>query len=224
MIDDDPIVREIVAAYLLGHGLVVIEAADAPAALAVARAAPIDLAVVDINLPDGSGLDLVDELRRVGDCAVIYMSSRGSAADRIRGLANGDDYMVKPVEPGELLARVRAVLRRYMRSAAGATSVVELMGWTLDLVRRELADADGTLIRLTRAEFDLFAALVQSRGVALSREYLVEVVASAEASTQPRTIDVMISRIRRKLSEARQPAPRILTTPGQGYRFERILV
>lgn len=222
VIDDDAIVREIVVAYMRGEGEAIVEAADAASALAAMRAAPCDLAIVDFNLPDGSGLELAEQLRRVRDCAVIFMTSRGSADDRVRGLASGDDYIVKPIEVRELLARVQAVLRRYRRSAAGGgiDSVINLAGWTLDFVRRELADAQGSVVRLTRAEFDLFAALVQARGVPLSREYLVEVVASADAATQPRTIDVMVSRIRRKLAVGSRSAPRIMTSPGQGYRFE----
>jgi two-component system torCAD operon response regulator TorR len=224
IVEDDPIVRNVVTAYLCANGFETDIAADAATARAKVVAGGFDLALVDVNLPDGSGFDLVERLRRHHDIAVIYMTSLGSSNARVRGLeSGGDDYIVKPVEVRELLARVRAVLRRYQRVAAPppqvGVPVIEFSGWTLDLVRRELADPSGTLIRLTRAEFDLLAALVQAGGAALSRDYLLEVVSSAESDTKARTIDVMVSRIRKKLGTASSP-PRIVTQLGAGYRFE----
>jgi DNA-binding response OmpR family regulator len=177
--------------------------------------------LVDVNLPDGLGFDLVKRLRAQQDMPVIYVTSRGAADDKIQGFdSGGDDYIVKPVDVRELLARVRAVLRRCARPPGADESVFGLCGWTLDLVRRELVDSQGAVVRLTRAEFDLFAALFRGGQVPLHRDYLVEVVASSEASTKARTVDVLISRIRRKLSHASQPAPRIVTRTGEGYLLE----
>ncbi len=225
IIEDDPIVAEIVAAYLTANGFSACIASDAAHGLAMFSERAVDLAIIDVNLPDGSGIDLVPRLRVVRDCAVIFLTSLGAADDRIRGLeTGGDDYIVKPVELRELLARVRAVLRRYRHSPPArplptGVTVLDIAGWTLDLVRRELADPGGALIRLTRAEFDLLAALAQANGVALSRDYLLEVVASAESESKARTIDVMVSRVRRKLASGHQPAPRIVTRQGEGYSF-----
>lgn len=226
VIEDDSIVRRVVVASLEAQGFVVAEATDAAMACARFAQAPFDLAIVDINLPGENGFELVARLRAIRDVAVIYMTSLGSPAARIRGLETGDDYLVKPVDLGELAARVRAVLRRFRRPVTGQgvrlqVPIIEFHGWTLDLVRRELADPAATLMRLTRAEFDLLAALVQADGRVLSREYLLEVVSSAESETLPRTIDVMISRIRKKLGKAAPPVPQILTIKGAGYRFER---
>ena len=218
VVEDDVIASEIAAAYLRDGGIDAIEARSSESALACFAAQPIDLALVDVNLPDGLGFDLVKRLREHRDMAVIYLTSRGAADDKMQGFATGgDDYIVKPVDVRELLARVRAVLRRTARPPERNESVFVFSGWTLDLVRRELADGDGALVRLTRAEFDLFAALFRGGATPLHRDYLVEVVASSDASTKARTVDVLISRIRRKLRQAAQPAPCILTRTGQGY-------
>ncbi len=226
IIEDDPIVAEIVAGYLMANEFSARIAGDAAQGLAMFTECAVDLAIIDVNLPDGSGFDLVPRLRASRDCGVIFLTSLGAADDRVRGLeTGGDDYIVKPVELRELLARVRAVLRRYRhetpapRPLSGGVPVLDIAGWTLDLVRRELADPGGALIRLTRAEFDLLAALAQANGVALSRDYLLEVVASAESQSKARTIDVMVSRVRRKLAAGHQPSPRIVTRQGEGYSF-----
>ena len=218
VVEDDIIASEIAAAYLRQGGLQAVEARNAASALACFAAHPIDLALVDVNLPDGLGFDLVKSLRAHQDMAVIYLTSRDASDDKMRGFeTGGDDYIVKPVEERELLARVRAVLRRTGRPPERGDSVFAFCGWTLDLVRRELVDGKARLVRLTRAEFDLFAALFRSGGTPLHRDYLVEVVASSEATTKARTVDVLVSRIRRKLAQAAQPAPRIVTRTGEGY-------
>jgi two-component system torCAD operon response regulator TorR len=225
VIEDDAIVREVVTRYLDSNGFEVEAVADAAAAMARFAARAFDLLIIDVNLPDASGIDLAQRLRSRRDIAVIFLTGLGSPDARVRGLeSGGDDYIVKPVEVRELLARVRAVLRRYRRDtgnvAPKTVPVIEFQGWTLDLVRRELADPAGAMVRLTRAEFDLFAALVQAAGGPLSRDYLLEVVSSAESGTKARTIDVMVSRIRKKLAAAAPPAPRIVTQAREGYRFE----
>jgi len=224
IVEDDIICREIVGAHLKAQGFSTLEAVDFASGVAAFASHPVDLLITDINLPDGLGFDLVKTLRAQRDCAAIYLTSRGGSDDRVRGLeAGADDYVVKPFDMPELTARVRAVLRRYRRQSASpakADTVIVLAGWTLDLVRRELADPQGQLVRLTRAEFDLFAALAQSGAKPLSRDYLVEVVSSADSATRERTIDVMISRIRRKLAFVNHPAPQIITQQGQGYRFK----
>lgn len=224
IIEDDPIVSEIIAAYLCKHGMRSIEARDCASARTLAKQQPFDLALVDVNLPDGSGFDLVKDLRRQHDCGVIYITSLDGTEHRIHGLENGgDDYLVKPVDVRELLARVRSVLRRYQRTSSAAPRadlrVVEVAGWTIDLVRREIADPLAQIVPLTRAEFDLLAALAVADGMTLSRDYLIEVIGSVGSDTKSRSVDVIVSRIRRKLGAAAPPNPIIETCKGEGYRF-----
>lgn len=219
LVEDDIIAREIVAAQLRAAGIDLIEASTVAKALTAARRQPFDLVVLDVNLPDGDGFDLALQLRRERDVPVIYMTTRGAVEDRLHGFdTGGDDYLVKPIDVRELLARIRAVLRR-RASPPGAEreKVVAFSGWTLDLVRRELTDANGDLVQLTRAEFDLFAALYHGGTGPLHRDYLLEVVASAYSTTKLRTIDVMVSRIRRKLAVGSPMGPRIITKIGEGY-------
>lgn len=219
LVEDDPIFSEIVAAHLQKEGLRVVCAQDVAGGLRLFSELPIDLVLADVNLPDGLGRDMVRRMKLRRDCATIYVTQLGGSEDRLLGLSQGDDYIVKPIDLHELTARVRAVLRRYQRG--GVDRVIELADWTLDIVRRELADANGAVLRLTRAEFDLLAALAQAGGKPLSREYLVEVIGSVEAPTNLRTVDVLISRIRRKLAVAASTAPRILTVQAQGYVLAR---
>jgi len=219
VVEDDIIAREIVAAHLRASGIDIVEASTVATALAAAKRQRFDLVLLDVNLPDGVGFDLAVQLQRDRDLPIIYMTTRGAVGDRLRGFeTGGDDYLVKPIDVRELLARIRAVLRRRTGPPVfEGEQVVTFGGWTLDLVRRELTDAIGNIVQLTRAEFDLFAALYHSGAVPLHRDYLLEVVASADSMTKSRTIDVMVSRIRRKLAVGSPMGPRIITKLGEGY-------
>jgi len=217
IVEDDPIVSAILTASLTDAGYEVRPVETGAAARASFAAKASDLVLIDIRLPDGLGHAVARDLQALGDPAVIFLTSLGGVQDRIRGLNMADDYLVKPVELGELHARVGAVLRR-LRRAVPHQSARDIAGWTLDLVRRELAAPDGSLLRLTRGEFDILAALVQAEGAALSRDYLLEVSGSAESAAKERSVDVLVSRIRAKFRQTALDG-RILTVPGQGYRW-----
>lgn len=220
VVEDDPIVREIVVATLASQGIASISVGSVAAGLAADRTIRADLVIADVNLPDGLGFDLVSTLRRRHEAPVIYLTSRGAMKDRLRGFATGaDDYLIKPFDPAELAARVLAVLRRVNADGRNARLIAH-GDWTLDLVRRELASSSGTLVALTRGEFDLLSALVQAAPTALDRTYLLEVVSSVETTAGPRTIDVMVSRIRAKLHAMGVVTLRIGTVHGKGYRAE----
>jgi two-component system torCAD operon response regulator TorR len=217
IVEDDPIVSAILTASLTLAGYQVRQVETGDAARESFAANPSDLVLIDIRLPDGLGHAVVRDLQALGDPAVIFLTSMGRVEDRIRGLNMADDYLVKPVDLGELHARVGAVLRR-LRRATPHQSAREIAGWTIDLVRRELAAPDGTVLRLTRGEFDLVAALVQAEGAVLSRDYLLEVSGSADSAANERSVDVLVSRIRRKLRQTSLECS-IITVPGQGYRW-----
>jgi DNA-binding response OmpR family regulator len=210
-----PIVSEIVSARRTTDGFDVFRAGDATSARCT-----FDLAIPDVNLPDGSGFDLADRLRQRRDCGVLHMTSSGSPEYRLRGLEKSDDYIVRPVDMREFLARARAVLCRYRPPppAEPRLPVIEPGRSTLDLVRRALAGPDGG-VKPTRAAFDLFAALVQSGNKSLSHDDLLEAAASADTVSKARTMDVLVSRIRSKFAAGGQPSPRIVTRQGEGYRF-----
>jgi len=223
IVEDDVVTREILSEFLRRETYDVLEAETVRDGYALATKERVDLLIVDLNLPDEPGFKLVESVKRNQDVGVIYVTASQTPEDRIYGLENGgDDFLFKPIDTRELLARIRAVMRRYRRSDAAANArrnVIDLDGWTLDLVRRELADPTGGVVGLTRGEFDLFAALVQAAPTALTRDYLLEVAGSANGPTNIRMIDVMISKIRKKLSSGPYPAPKIMTINGLGYRF-----
>src|SRR5262249_50411708 len=157
---------------------------------------------VDIQLPDGDGIELAQEIRAASPVGIIFVTRRTSDADRIRGLeAAGDHYVTKPIDLRDLLARSRSLLRRRTidTPAAANGSTLRLRDWTTDLARRELFAPDEAQISLTRGEFDLRAALVDARGRPLSRDYLIEVVSNRHAEVDIRTVDALVARLRRKL-------------------------
>lgn len=223
LVENDFDFRGLVADALRDAGFRVGEAANGAQGMRHFLREAADLVLVNLDLPDLCGLEFLRKARRIRDMAVILVSASRAPQDRIRGLECGaDDFLSKPLDVGEVLARVRAVLRRYQAgvpAGQGAAPVIELGGWVFDLVRRELADPSGRVLPLTRGEFDLLAALALTSATPLCREYLLEVVASAESTTNPRMIDVMVSKLRQKLAQAAQPAPGILTVQGFGYRF-----
>jgi two-component system torCAD operon response regulator TorR len=218
LVEDDPIVRTIVAASLAEAGFAVRQAETGDAARASFVRSPADLVLIDVRLPDGSGHEVARQLRTLGNPAVMFLTSLGAVEDRLRGLDLADDYLVKPVDLRELQARVRSVLRRWTRGRPAAFTR-DLSGWTLDLVRRELLQPDGEPLSLTRAEFDILAALVHADGITLARDYLLEIAGSSHAASAYRSIDVLVSRIRSKLKDSALSAC-LVTVPNLGYRWQ----
>jgi two-component system alkaline phosphatase synthesis response regulator PhoP len=235
VVDDDRKIVQLVRTYLEREGYAVITAGDGPAALdAIEQHAPA-LVVLDLMLPELDGLGVMRAVRRdeeLGDIPILVLSARGSTPDRIAGLRDGaDDYLAKPFSPGELVLRVKAILRRsaaranaadeaQARSARPAqpTSLLELGDLVVDPARHE-ARIGGRLVPLTLVEFRLLAALLRADGRVLTRDQLLDAVYDdAAADVLDRTIDVHVGRLRDKLGDDAEQPRYVATVRGVGYR------
>ena len=224
VVDDDPGIRDVVSEFLGRHGFEVVEAADAAGLARALEEAPADLVVLDVMLPGDDGLTICRRLAGQPDApAVIMLSAMGEETDRIVGLELGaDDYLPKPCNPRELLARVRAVLRRRgePRPAEGELGAqCEFDGWRLDLVRRELRTPDGVMVNLSGGEFSLLRAFVEHPQRVLTRDQLLDYARGPDSDAYDRAIDVQISRLRKKLDDGGRGDVLIRTVRNEGYMF-----
>lgn len=219
VVDDDPEIRDLLAAYLRRHGCTVREAADGAALDALLAAHRPEVVVLDIMMPGEDGLAIRRRLRARSSLPIILLTALAEDSDRIVGLELGaDDYLTKPFNPRELLARIRAVLRRAAvpsLPAPDAKAGYQFAGWRLDPERRELRDPEGALVALTGGEFDLLHVLVQSPGIVLSRDQLLDRTRGRMAWPFDRAIDVQLSRLRRKI-EADPKNPVLIKTVRTG--------
>jgi two-component system, OmpR family, phosphate regulon response regulator OmpR len=219
VVDDDDRIRDLLSRYLTGAEYVVATARSAEDASELLQALKFDLLVVDIMLPGLSGVDMTRTLRRAetnSDVPVLLLTAMGDTQDRINGLeAGADDYLAKPFEPRELLLRIQAILRR--RPSATTTRPQFSLGpWAIDLDREELRGEDGLSQKLTPVELKLIRALTQKPGTVMSRD---ELAALCGVDPDERTIDVQITRLRRKLGDDSKDPKYIETVRGQGYRI-----
>ena len=224
VVDDDREIRSLVAQLLRKHGFRVTDAADGREMMQVLENGRFDLAVLDLMLPGEDGLSLCRRVRATSSLPIIMLTAMGEETDRIVGLEMGaDDYLPKPFNPRELLARIRAVLRRAggelpePAEDGGGLRVFE--GWSLDTAKRELRTPDGTLVPLTAGEYDLLAAIVERPGRVLSRDQLLDLTRGRDAVPFDRSVDVQISRLRRKLEVDPKEPQIIKTVRGGGYVF-----
>jgi len=224
VVDDHADIRDPLASYLRRHDLEVITAADAACARTLLRQHQVDLVVLDIMLPGEDGLSLCRHLASTTATPVILLTAMADQADRVAGLEMGaDDYVVKPFDPRELVARIKGMLRRLggLGRAAGAWRArrYSFAHWTLDMDRRELRDAQGEPMPLSGAEFRLLSVLVEHAGKVLSRDQLLDLTRDGEVLNFDRSIDSQVSRLRKKL-ESDPRKPRLLKTSwGDGYVF-----
>ena len=224
VVDDDPGIREVVREFLARHGYEVEAAGDAAGLNRLLAQGPApDLVVLDVMLPGEDGLQICRRLSDAeGGPAVIMLSAMGEETDRIVGLELGaDDYLPKPCNPRELLARVRAVLRRRgerpdPQTHAGARC--EFSGWRLDMVRRELRTPDGVIVNLSGGEFSLLRAFVEHPQRVLTRDQLLDFARGPDSDAYDRAVDVQISRLRRKLDDG-GGSDLIRTIRNEGYLF-----
>jgi DNA-binding response OmpR family regulator len=221
IVEDDPDIRQLVAELMRKEGFVVEQAEDAPAMEAVLARTRPDLMILDLMLPGEDGLSICRRIRARDGLPILMLSAKSEEIDRVVGLEMGaDDYLPKPFGPRELLARVRAVLRR------GAASPVHpprrrfgFEGLVIDLDARQLSDGAGAPLALTSAEFDLLACFVQRPRRVLTRDQLLDWTRGRNADPYDRTIDMLVSRLRRKLDAARPGASLISTVRNGGYLF-----
>ena len=227
LVEDDGALRTLTARALRQSGFTVLTAATGAEMWVTLNESPVNLVVLDIMLPGTSGFDLFRKLRRESDIPIIFISARGSEEDRVLGLELGaDDYLAKPFSTRELAARVSAVLRRGAGQEAVAEGGAEMRsqdaitfdGWHLSLARRELRSPDGVIVDLTGAEFDLLSTFVGYPQRVLGRERLMELSRSRIGDSSDRSIDVFVSRLRRKLQAEGGDSP-IVTVRGVGYMF-----
>ncbi|RME49001.1 MAG: DNA-binding response regulator [Caldilineae bacterium] len=218
VVDDEAGIRDVVTAYLRREGYEVYTAADGPGGLKAARAYKPDLIVLDIMLPGMDGLEVLTRLRRESDVYVIMLTARSEETDKVIGLSVGaDDYLTKPFSPRELVARVKAALRR-LRAGGGTAAESPVLAFRhvrVDTGRRQVW-VNEEPVSLTTTEFDLLKTLAEHRGMVLSREQLLEKVWGHDFYGDDRVVDVHIGHIRQKLGDDRF----IVTVRGVGYRFE----
>ncbi len=221
VIDDDREIRELLARYLERQQFRVTAVRDAREARRVWPTMSFQLVVLDLMLPGEGGLDFARWLRSESDIPLVMLTALGDENDRIIGLELGaDDYIAKPFNPRELLARMRAVLRRGSESGEARESgskMLSFAGWTLDAARRRLLNPDGIEVPLTGGEYDLLVALLDRANKVVTREMLLDLLRGRQAGPFDRAIDVAISRLRRKLEDDGRHAQIIKTVRGGGY-------
>lgn len=218
VVDDDAEIRELIQAYLAGQGYDVICAEDAPAMDKVLAASSVDLILLDLMLPGEDGLSIAKRLKASSNTPIIMVSAQGEEVDRIVGLEIGaDDYIGKPFNPRELLARIRAVMRR--NTAPDVDRRVVAFGtFSLDLNAHRLTEGDHT-VPLTSGEYDLLSVLVRYPNKVLDRDRIVELLSSGQRSPFDRSVDVRVTRLRSKIEPDPSAPCYIRTVWGKGYMF-----
>ena len=225
IVDDDRDIRALLAAFLESNGFVVQTAHDGVEMHRLIGATRFDLAILDVMLPGQDGLALCQAIRASSDMAVIMLTARAEDADRIRGLEIGaDDYVSKPFNPRELLARIRAILRRSGRQGLdaevpAAVRAYHFEGWILSVERRELTNPEGAMVDLSTGEYALLLAFLDAPNRVLTREHLLDSARSQPDSVFDRAIDVQVSRLRKKIEPGEASPAMIRTVRGAGYMF-----
>ncbi|MGC8827616.1 MAG: response regulator transcription factor [Anaerolineae bacterium] len=222
VIDDEQSILDLISAYLRREGYRVLTAQDGINGLKLAQSSRPDIVILDIMLPGMDGIDVLRELRRTASTYVIMLSAKSEETDRIVGLTLGaDDYVTKPFSPRELVARVKAALRRLNAppSTIAAPPVLEFRRLRIDAGRRQVWK-DNQPVELTEIEFDILWTLARHRGLVLTRQQILSHVWGEDYYGEERVVDVHIGKIRRKLEDNPDQPSLIVTVRGVGYRFE----
>ncbi|MFJ2690635.1 response regulator [Pseudomonas sp. NPDC087336] len=226
IVDDDPLIRDLLHAYLSQEGYDVHCAATAELAETFLASQAVDLVMLDIRLPGKDGLTLTRELRVRSEVGIILITGRNDEIDRIVGLECGaDDYVIKPLNPRELVSRAKNLIRRVRHAqmpqpvAAVAKPVKQFADWALDTDRRRLIDPSGSETLLTHGEYQLLSVFLRNSGHTLSRDQLMDQIRNREWVPNDRSIDVLVGRLRRKLHDDPAEPQLIITIHGAGYLF-----
>ena len=219
VVEDEAKIARLVRDYLEHAGFEAVVVGDGETALASARRSTPDLVVLDLGLPDRDGLDVARALRRTSGVPIVMLTARGDEIDRVVGLELGaDDYVVKPFSPKELVARVRAVLRRTQAARAGGPEVLRVADVEVDVPRMRVTVA-GRPVELTASEFQLLATLAREPGRVFTRGQLLDAVHGVAFESYERAVDAHVKNLRRKLEPVPGRPRYLLTVHGVGYRF-----
>ena len=221
VVDDEPMVREVLSQYLATDGFEVVEAGDGDAAVAAVNDSQPDLVLLDLMLPRRNGLDVLGFIRSTTNLPVILLTARGDEIDRVRGLeAGADDYVVKPFSAREVVARVRSVLRRSADDQGSSDMLTEFGDVVVDPARWTVTK-DGENVELPRKEFELLNCFLAHTGEALTREDLLQKVWGSSTEWQdPSTVTVHVRRLRGRLEDDPSKPKHLMTVFGVGYRFD----
>jgi DNA-binding response OmpR family regulator len=225
IVEDDELVQALLGAYLEKESFKVSLAVTGKEMLSILAKEAIDLILLDLSLPDEDGLTLARQVRARATTPIIVLTARQGREDRLIALEVGaDDYMTKPFDPEELILRIRNVLDRASSERVGPANdryaaVMEFEGWTVDMGAHTVTSPEGDDVPLTRAEFNLLASLVKAPNRVLTRAHLLDAVSQHDDSPSDRMIDVLISRLRKKIEANPKKPSIIITVPGCGYKF-----
>jgi two-component system OmpR family response regulator len=224
VVDDDPELLQSVCDYLRRFGLEPVAASSAAQMRARIAEGGVDVVILDVMLPDGDGLALLGQLRQESQLAVIMLTAQGDPGSRVLGLELGaDDYVTKPFEPRELVARIKAVLRRRNQpgeARGAADGTVQFAGWRFDRIKRQLLSPQQVVVPLSSAEYRLLNAFVERPRRVLTRDQLLDATRGQGVVVADRAIDLAVSRLRQKLATAVDGGQLICTVRGEGYVFD----
>ena len=223
IVDDDAQIRQLLREYLTGFGMSVVAVADGQSMSEAMKKDPFDLVILDLMLPGDDGLTLCRKIRAESDVPILMLTARGEAMDRVVGLELGaDDYIVKPFEPRELVARIQTILRRARgkRENQKERNEAEFMGWRLNYALRHLVSPKELVIPLSNAEFRLLTVFIEHPNRILTREFLLDSARGRGMDVFDRSIDILVSRVRQKLNDDSRTPTLIKTVRGEGYMFD----
>lgn len=223
IVEDDASIGALIRAHLDENGFTSTVVDNGTSMDRVLQAGEVDIIILDLMLPGEDGLSICRRIRETLDVPIIVVTALGEEPDRVRGLeAGADDYLAKPFGPRELVARIRAVLRRHHCSASrrpGLDVEIRFGRWVVDVIRRQVRTEEGERIPLTSGEFDLLMVLCRNPGTVLGRDVLLEAARGRTGGPLDRSVDVTISRLRRKLIAGGEPVELIATVRNAGYSF-----